>query len=236
MRGSTSVTVEELLVHRSGLMRQRRRRSDLRRLEQARRRRQGLSGAIQAVLSEYLAEAAPDRASRGPNTPTATPATRSCSAIIEEQTGQSLRGLLPRGGVRQARHRRAEAASRLADAVGRGRLVRSGPGLSRLPRHLRSVASVPAATASRAGSTRRRRDGRPTNTRPLVCLGVNTWAGSGRWAVSHGGILNSRRQDAGRAGRPKRRVSSSHAVSRVRRRHRRVHRAGTGTPAGAARS
>jgi CubicO group peptidase (beta-lactamase class C family) len=40
-------------------------------------------------------------------------------------------------------------------------------------------------------------------------LGINTWAGRGRWAVSHGGIMNSRGRDA--AGRPTTGQVVSHA-------------------------
>ena len=36
----------------------------------------------------------------------------------------------------------------------------------------------------------------PTNRDRWYGLGVNTWAGGGRWAVSHGGILHSRGKNA----------------------------------------
>ena len=36
----------------------------------------------------------------------------------------------------------------------------------------------------------------PTNRDRWYGLGVNTWAGAGRWAVSHGGILHSRGKNA----------------------------------------
>ena len=36
----------------------------------------------------------------------------------------------------------------------------------------------------------------PTNRDRWYSLGVNTWAGSGRWAVSHGGILHARGKNA----------------------------------------
>ena len=40
-------------------------------------------------------------------------------------------------------------------------------------------------------------------------LGINTWAGQGRWSVSHGGVMNSRGQDA--AGKPTTGEIVSHA-------------------------
>ena len=40
-------------------------------------------------------------------------------------------------------------------------------------------------------------------------LGINTWAGQGRWAVSHGGLMNVRGRDA--TGRPTNGTIVSHA-------------------------
>ena len=137
------VTVEELLVHRSGLMGN----GDDDPIYGVMNKRaymgKGYLGAIQSVLSEYLMKL---HLIRRPGTQYAYSNTgyEVLSAMIEERTGQHLRGLLPRRGVRQARHRRAEAASGLAHAVGRRRLVRSGAGLSCVPGHLQPVASVPA--------------------------------------------------------------------------------------------
>ena len=44
--------------------------------------------------------------------------------------------------------------------------------------------------------------------RPLV-VGINTWAGQGRWTVSHGGIMNSRGRDS--TGKPTSGEIVSHA-------------------------
>ena len=65
----------------------------------------------------------------------------------------------------------------------------------------------------------------PANNDRWYGLGVNAWAGAGRWAVSHGGILQFARQGCrrpadGRLGRQPRVPGG--------RRHRGVHRAETG--------
>ena len=116
------------------------------------------------VLSEYLLK---DRLARHPGGRYSYSNTgyEILTAIIEEQTGQLLRGLLRRGGVRQARHRRAEAASRLADAGGRGRLVHSRV-RTIWPSSTSSIRPTRfSATPSKPGSTRRRNAGpRPTRT------------------------------------------------------------------------
>jgi CubicO group peptidase (beta-lactamase class C family) len=49
----------------------------------------------------------------------------------------------------------------------------------------------------------------PTNRNRWYSLGINTWAGAGRWAVSHGGIMNSQGMDS--QGRPTTGVVVSHA-------------------------
>ncbi len=49
----------------------------------------------------------------------------------------------------------------------------------------------------------------PTNRNRWYSLGVNTWAGAGRWAVSHGGIMNSQGRDS--QGKPTSGVVVSHA-------------------------
>jgi CubicO group peptidase (beta-lactamase class C family) len=50
----------------------------------------------------------------------------------------------------------------------------------------------------------------PTNRKGRwYSLGVNTWAGSGRWAVSHGGVMNSKGKDS--KGRPTAGLVTSHA-------------------------
>ena len=49
----------------------------------------------------------------------------------------------------------------------------------------------------------------PQNKDRWYGLGVNVWAGAGRWAVSHGGILNSQGKDA--VGRPTEASVVSHA-------------------------
>lgn len=49
----------------------------------------------------------------------------------------------------------------------------------------------------------------PTNRNRWYSLGVNTWAGAGRWAVSHGGVLNSRGKNS--EGKPTAGFILSHA-------------------------
>jgi hypothetical protein len=49
----------------------------------------------------------------------------------------------------------------------------------------------------------------PTNKDRWYGLGVNVWAGKGRWTVSHGGVLNSQGRDA--EGRPTEASVVSHA-------------------------
>ena len=150
------------------------------------------------------------------------------TAIIEEQTGRPYEDYCREAVFGKLGYRRAEAASRLADARGRWRLVHPRAGLSCFPRHLRSGPSVPWRYV-KAWIDQAQTKWTPTNRDRWYSLGVNTWAGAGRWAVSHGGILHSRgknarrRTDRGiqssatRSGRPTAPRCSSRWIGRPRR-------------------
>ena len=136
------VTVEELLVHRAGL---RGNADDDPIFGVFDRRADGGSGCAGAkpkpVLAEYLLK---DRLARHPGGRYSYSNTgyEILTAVIEEQTGRSYEDYCGEAVFGKLGIAAAEAASRLADAGGRGRLVHSRAGLSGLPRHLRSGASV----------------------------------------------------------------------------------------------
>ena len=161
-------TVEELLVHRAGL----RGNADDDSIYGifAKRASSGhgwVRPRRRPVLSEYLLK---DRLARHPGGRYSYSNTGYEILIGDHRRAdrQVVRGLLRRGGVRHARHRRAEAASRLADAGGHGRLVCAwartiSPSSTSSIRRIRF-----SATPSKPGSIRRR----PAGRRPTATAGT----------------------------------------------------------------
>ena len=108
------------------------------------------------------------------------------TAIIEEQTGRSYEDYCSEAVFGQLGIAKPKLHPDWRMLAGSGWLVHTWAGLSGLPRHLRSGHTRFLATTSKPGSTVRKSAGRPTATAGTV-LAANTWAGGGRWTVSHGG-------------------------------------------------
>jgi CubicO group peptidase (beta-lactamase class C family) len=201
------VTVEELLVHRAGL----RGNADDDSIYGvfAKRARSGHAwqGAPKMVLSEYLLK---DRLARKPGGRYSYSNTgyEILSAIIEEQTGRPYEdycseAVFGRLGI---------AAPKLHPdwrmLAGMGGWFVPGPDYLAFldifdPAHpfLGDTVSAWIDQAQTRWS--------PGNRDRWYSLGVNTWAGAGRWAVSHGGILHVRGRNA--AGEPTEGSVLSHA-------------------------
>ena len=105
-----------------------------------------------------------------------------------------LRGLLRRGGVRQARPQQPKLHSEWRMLSGAGGWFVSGPDyLASSTSSIRRIRSCRTRSKmDRPGADAM--DARPS--RPLVQPRRQPWAGQGRWAVSHGGIMNVRGRDS----------------------------------------
>ena len=192
---SNEATVEELLAHRAGLRGNADDDSIYGIFAKRASSGHGWQAAPKTVLSEYLLK---DRLARHPGGRYSYSNTgyEILSAIIEEQTGQSYEDYCGEAvfGKLGLAVPKLHPDWRMLAGIG-GWFV-PGPGLSGLSRHLRSRRIRFSATPSKPGSIRRRPAGRRPTSDRWYSLGVNTWAGAGRWAVSHGGILHSRGKNA----------------------------------------
>jgi hypothetical protein len=181
-------TVEELLVHRAGL----RGNADDDSIYGVFAKRasggHGWQATPKMVLGEYLLK---DRlaAIRAAAIPTATPATKFCPPssradrpTYEDYCGEAVFGKL---GITVPK---LHPDWRMLAGMG-GWFVPDR--LSGRSRHLRSSNPFLGDTV-KAWIDQAQTRWTPTNRDRWYGLGVNTWAGGGRWAVSHGGILHSR--------------------------------------------
>jgi len=184
-----AVTVEQLLVHRSGLMGN----GDDDPIYGVMNKRaytgKGYLGAIQAVLSEYLVKL---HLIRSPGTKYAYSNTgyEVLSAMIEERTGQSYEDY-----CREAVFAKLGIAAphlhpdwRMLSGAG-GWYVPGPDYLAFLD--IFSPSHPFLSDSVKSWIDRAQTKWSPGNTDRWYALGVNTWAGSGRWTVSHGGVLNS---------------------------------------------
>jgi CubicO group peptidase (beta-lactamase class C family) len=187
-------TVEELLVHRAGL----RGNADddsiygifAKRASSGR----GWVAAATPVLSEYLLK---DRLARQPGGRYSYSNTgyEILTAIIEERTGQSYEDYCG-----------AAVFGKLGIAVPKlhpdwRMLAGAGGWFVPGPDYLALLDIFDPANPFLGDTVKTWIDGAqkrwtPTNKDRWYSLGVNTWAGSGRWAVSHGGILHARGKNA----------------------------------------
>jgi CubicO group peptidase (beta-lactamase class C family) len=184
-----SVTVEQLLVHRSGLMGN----GDDDPIYGVMNKRaytgKGYLSHIQAVLSEYLTKL---HLIRPPGTQYAYSNTgyEVLSAMIEERTGKSYEDY-----CREAVFGRLGIAEphlhhdwRMLSGAG-GWYVPGPDYLAFLDIFSPSHPFLPDSVKSWIDQAQTKWT--PGNKDRWYALGVNAWAGSGRWTVSHGGILNS---------------------------------------------
>ena len=183
------VTVEQQLVNRSGLMGN----GDDDPIYGVMNKRaytgKGYLGAIQAVLSEYLVKL---HLIRSPGTKYVYSNTgyEVLSAMIEERTGQSYEDY-----CRDAVFAKLGIAPphlhpdwRMLSGAG-GWYVPGPDYLAFLDVFSPSHPFLPDGVKRWIDHAQTKWS--PGNTDRWYALGVNTWAGSGRWTVSHGGILNS---------------------------------------------
>lgn len=192
------VTVEELLVHRSGLMGNGDDDPIYGAMDKRASTGKGYIAAVRSLLSEYLLKL---HLIRDPGTRYSYSNTgyEVLSAMIEEKTGQTYEDYC-RGAVF-------------------GKLGIAEPKLSPNWRMLSGAGgwSIPGADylafldifnpahpflgdSVKRWIDRAQTKWTPGNTDHWYSLGVNAWSGAGRWTVSHGGILNAQGKDA--EGRP----------------------------------
>jgi CubicO group peptidase (beta-lactamase class C family) len=205
------VTVEELLVHRSGLVGN----GDDDPIYGVMNKRaymgKGYLGAIQSVLSEYLIKL---HLIRRPGTEYAYSNTgyEVLSAMIEERTGQSYedycRGaVFGRLGIAEPK---LHPDWRMLSGAG-GWTIPGPDYLAFLDIFTPSHPFLPDSVKS--WIDRAQTKWSPANKDRWYALGLNTWAGSGRWTVSHGGILNA--DGMAPEGRPTEASVVSHAYRRA---------------------
>ena len=184
-----SVTVEQLLVHRSGLMGNGEDDPIYGVMNKRAYTGKGYLAHIQAVLSEYLTKL---HLIRQPGTKYAYSNTgyEVLSAMIEERTGQSYEDY-----CREAVFGRLGIAEphlhpdwRMLSGAG-GWYVPGPDYLAFLDIFSPSHPFLPDGVKSWIDQAQTKWT--PGNKDRWYALGVNAWAGSGRWTVSHGGILNS---------------------------------------------
>jgi CubicO group peptidase (beta-lactamase class C family) len=201
------VTVEQLLVHRSGLVGN----GDDDPIYGAMQRRansgRGYLAAIQAVLGEYLVKL---HLIRPPGSRYAYSNTgyEVLSAMIEERSGRSYEdycrdAVFGRLGIAEPR-----LAPDWRMLSGAGGWYVPGPDYLAFldvfnPKH----PFLPDTVKTWIDQAQTKWT--PGNRDRWYALGINVWAGSGRWTVSHGGILHSRGRDA--EGKPTEASVVSHA-------------------------
>ena len=204
------VTVEQLLVHRSGLMGN----GDDDPIYGVMNKRaytgKGYLAQIQSVLSEYLTKL---HLIREPGAKYAYSNTgyEVLSAMIEERTGQTYedycRGaVFGRLGIAEPH---LHPDWRMLSGAG-GWYVPGPDYLAFLD--IFSPSHPFLSDTVKSWIDRAQTKWTPGNKDRWYALGVNTWSGSGRWTVSHGGILNS--DGMAPEGRPTEASVVSHAYRR----------------------
>ena len=187
-------TVEELLVHRAGLRGNADDDSIYGVFAKRANSGHGWQATPEKVLSEYLLK---DRLSRHPGGRYSYSNTgyEILTAIIEEQTGQHYEDY-----CREAVFGKLGIAMpglhpdwRMLSGAG-GWFVPGPDYLSFLD--IFNPAHPFLGDTVKAWIDQAQKRWTPTNRDRWYSLGVNTWAGSGRWAVSHGGILHARGKNA----------------------------------------
>lgn len=202
-----SVTVEQLLVHRSGLMGNGEDDPIYGAMDRRASKGMGYVAAVRAMLSEYLLKL---HLIRDPGTRYSYSNTgyEVLSAMIEEKTGLSYEdycreAVFAKLGINQARlHPDWRILS------GAGGWYITGPDYLAFM-DIFSPAHPFLSDTVKSWIDRAQTRWTPGNKDRWYALGVNTWSGAGRWTVSHGGILNS--QGKGLDGRPTQASVVSHA-------------------------
>lgn len=202
-----SVTVEQLLVHRSGLMGNGEDDPIYGAMDRRASKGMGYVAQVRALLSEYLLKL---HLIRDPGTRYSYSNTgyEVLSAMIEEKTGLSYedycrQAVFAKLGITQARlHPDWRMLS------GAGGWYITGPDYLAFM-DIFSPAHPFLSDTVKGWIDRAQTRWTPGNKDRWYALGVNTWSGAGRWTVSHGGILNS--QGKGIDGRPTQASVVSHA-------------------------
>jgi CubicO group peptidase (beta-lactamase class C family) len=201
------VTVEQLLVHRSGLVGNGDDDPIYGVVEKRANSGKGYLATVQAVLSEYLVKL---RLIRDPGSRYAYSNTgyEVLSAMIEERSGRSYEdycgdAVFGRLGITTAR---LDSDWRMLSGAG-GWSIPGPDYLAFLD--VFSPAHPFLGDSVKGWIDRAQTKWTPGNRDRWYGLGVNVWSGSGRWTVSHGGILNSQGRDA--EGKPTEASVVSHA-------------------------
>ena len=183
-------TVEELLVHRAGLRGNADDDSIYGIFAKRASSGHGWQAAPKAVLSEYLLK---DRLARHPGGRYSYSNTgyEILSAIIEEQTGKSYEDYCGEAvfGALGLAVPKLHPDWRMLAGMG-GWFVPGPDYLAVLD--IFDPKNPFLGDTVKAWIDQAQTRWTPTNRDRWYGLGVNTWAGAGRWAVSHGGILHSR--------------------------------------------
>jgi CubicO group peptidase (beta-lactamase class C family) len=203
----SQITVEELLVHRSGLMGNGDDDPIYGVVSKRASAGKGYLAQVQAVLSEYLTKLHLIR-NPGAQYSYSNTGYEVLSAMIEERTGRSYEDY-----CREAVFGRLGIAEphlapdwRMLSGAG-GWTIPGADYLAFLD--IFSPSHPFLSDTVKGWIDRAQTKWTPGNHDRWYSLGVNAWAGAGRWTVSHGGILNSRGKDA--EGRPTEASVVSHA-------------------------
>jgi CubicO group peptidase (beta-lactamase class C family) len=201
------VTVEQLLVHRSGLVGNTDNDPIYTVMNKRARSGQGYLAAVQAVLGEYLMKL---KLIRDPGTRYSYSNTgyEVLSAVIEERSGRSYEDYCREAvfGPLGIASPKLHPDWRMLSGAG-GWYI---PGPDYLAFFDIFNPSHPFLNDTVKGwIDRAQTKWTPGNRDRWYGLGVNVWAGAGRWTVSHGGILNSQGRD--QEGQPTEASIVSHA-------------------------
>jgi CubicO group peptidase (beta-lactamase class C family) len=187
-------TVEELLAHRAGLRGNADDDSIYGIFAKRARSGRGSVAAVKPVLSEYLLK---DRLARQPGGRYSYSNTgyEILTATIEEQTGKSYEDYCREAVFGKLGIPEPHLHPDWRMLAGAGGWFIPGPDyLAFLD--IFDPAHPFLGDTVKAWIDQAQTRWTPTNRDRWYSLGVNTWAGSGRWAVSHGGILHARGTNA----------------------------------------
>jgi CubicO group peptidase (beta-lactamase class C family) len=201
------VTVEQLLVHRSGLLGNEDNDPIYGVMDKRARTGKGYLAAVQSVLGQYLTKLHLIR-DPGQRYSYSNTGYEVLSAMIEEKTGRSYEDY-----CREAVFGKLGIAEptlhpnwRMLSGAG-GWYISGADYLAFFD--IFSPSHSFLSDTVKGWIDRAQTRWTPTNKDRWYGLGVNVWAGKGRWTVSHGGVLNSQGRDA--EGRPTEASVVSHA-------------------------
>ena len=202
------VTVEQLLVHRSGLAGNGEHDPIYGVMNERAKTGRGYLAAIQAVLGQYLTKFKLIR-DPGKQYSYSNTGYEVLSAMIEERTGKPYESYCREAVFGKLGIPEPELHPNWRMLSGAGGWYIPGPDyLAFFDIFNPSNPFLPDEVKGWMDHTQTKWT--PGNTDRWYGLGVNVWAGAGRWAVSHGGVLNSHGKDS--EGRPTEASVVSHAI------------------------